>query len=123
MFIQYVLTVQPVSVLVRTALYLMTFQLQGNPYYHTINSVPGPVHCIAQDGSWLALGSGRVVQLVKQETVGAFRVFYLLETVLTHAIHSYLGKDPASSRPPQVPRARWRAPRTHGAFPPLLRRW
>ncbi|KAI9430648.1 WD40-repeat-containing domain protein, partial [Lactarius indigo] len=42
----------------------------GNPYYHTINCVPGPVHCIAESGVWLAIGSGRVVQLVKQGTIG-----------------------------------------------------
>ncbi|KAI9443032.1 hypothetical protein H4582DRAFT_2054126 [Lactarius indigo] len=41
----------------------------GNPYYHTINCVPGPVHCIAENGIWLAIGSGKAVQLVKQATI------------------------------------------------------
>ncbi|KAI0283835.1 WD40-repeat-containing domain protein [Russula brevipes] len=44
----------------------------GNSYYHTINSVPGPVHCIAQNGVWLAISSGKDVQLVKQATIGTF---------------------------------------------------
>lgn len=34
--------------------------------------MPGPVHCIAQSGIWLAIGSGRVVHMIKQSTVGAF---------------------------------------------------
>jgi len=49
------------------------FCTQGNMYYHTINSVPGPVHCIVQSDAWLAIGSGKVVQLVKQATIGAFQ--------------------------------------------------
>ena len=32
--------------------------------------MPGPVHCIAENGIWLAIGSGKVVQLVKQATIG-----------------------------------------------------
>ncbi|KAH9022393.1 hypothetical protein EDB83DRAFT_2320333 [Lactarius deliciosus] len=43
----------------------------GNPYYHTINCVPGPVHCIAENGIWLAVGSGKVIQLVKQAMISA----------------------------------------------------
>ncbi len=47
------------------------FHLQGNTYYHTINCLPGPVHCVVENGIWLAVGSGKVVQLVKQATIGA----------------------------------------------------
>ncbi len=47
------------------------FRLQGNTYYHTINCMPGPVHCVAENGIWLAIGLGKVVQLVKQATIGA----------------------------------------------------
>lgn len=49
------------------------FSTQGNLYYHTINAVFGPVHCIAQSDAWLAIGSGKVVQVVKQATIGAFQ--------------------------------------------------
>jgi len=49
------------------------FCTQRNLYYHTINAVSGPVHCIAQSDAWLAIGSGKVVQLVKQATIGAFQ--------------------------------------------------
>jgi len=42
-------------------------------YYHTINAVSGPVHCIAQSDALLSIGSGKVVQLVKQATIGAFQ--------------------------------------------------
>ena len=48
-----------------------TFHLQGNTYYHTINCVPGPIHCIVENGIWLAIGLGKVIQLVKQATIGA----------------------------------------------------
>ncbi|KAF8263592.1 hypothetical protein EI94DRAFT_1703854 [Lactarius quietus] len=44
----------------------------GNTYYHTINCVPGPVHCIAENGIWLAIGSGKVIQLVKQATIATW---------------------------------------------------
>jgi len=37
--------------------------------------VSGPVHCIAQSDAWLAIGSGKVVQLVKQATIGALYHF------------------------------------------------
>jgi WD40 repeat protein len=43
---------------------------QRNSLYHVFNRVHGPVHCIAQSGVWLAIGSGKVVQLVKQGTIG-----------------------------------------------------
>jgi WD40 repeat protein len=46
------------------------FQVQQrNLLYHVFNRVHGPVHCIAQSGIWLAIGSGKVIQLVKQGTI------------------------------------------------------
>ncbi|KAH9042274.1 hypothetical protein EDB85DRAFT_1886242 [Lactarius pseudohatsudake] len=50
----------------------------GNPYYHTINCVPGPVHCITENGIWLAVGSGKAVQLVKQATIATWECTRLL---------------------------------------------
>ncbi|KAH9035249.1 hypothetical protein EDB85DRAFT_1889470 [Lactarius pseudohatsudake] len=50
----------------------------GNPYYHTINCVPGPVHCIAENGIWLAVGSGKAIQLVKQATIATWECTRLL---------------------------------------------
>lgn len=47
---------------------------QRNSLYHVFNIVHGPVHCIAQSGVWLAIGSGKVVQLVKQGTIGLFKL-------------------------------------------------
>ncbi|KAH8981086.1 hypothetical protein EDB86DRAFT_2835032 [Lactarius hatsudake] len=43
-----------------------------NAYYHTINKVPGLVHCIAQSHSLLAISSGNVVQLIKQGTIATW---------------------------------------------------
>ena len=97
------------------------FCSQGNPYYHTVNVVPGPVHCIAQSDAWLAIGSGKVVQLIKQATIGVLQLIFP-GTVLTNVIHSYLGSHWPPSRPTQIPRAGRRAPRTYGAFPPFPRR-
>ncbi|KAI9449301.1 hypothetical protein BJY52DRAFT_1192685 [Lactarius psammicola] len=45
-----------------------------NAYYHAINNVPGPVHCISQSGSLLAVSSGNVVQLIKQGTIATWEV-------------------------------------------------
>ena len=68
------LTVQviPIALLVLHTKYYS----QGNTCYHTINNVPGPVHCIAQSGSLLAVSSGSVVQLIKQGTVGSSHFFF-----------------------------------------------
>ena len=46
---------------------------QRSTLYHVFNRVHGPVHCIAQSGVRLAIGSGKVVQLVKQGTIGLFK--------------------------------------------------
>ena len=42
--------------------------------------MPGPVHCIAEShsGTLLAIGSGNVVQLIKQGTFGLFLLFHYL---------------------------------------------
>ncbi|KAH9180277.1 WD40-repeat-containing domain protein [Lactarius sanguifluus] len=50
----------------------------GNPYYHTINCVPGPIHCIVENGIWLAVGSGKAIQLVKQATIATWECTHLL---------------------------------------------
>ncbi len=55
------------------------FQVQQrNSLYHVFNRVHGPVHCVTQRGVWLAIGSGRVVQLVKQGTIGSFKLHLML---------------------------------------------
>ncbi len=48
--------------------------VQQNSFYHVFNNVPGPVHCMAQSGIWLAIGSGKVVQLIKQGTIGLYNL-------------------------------------------------
>ncbi|KAF8264021.1 hypothetical protein EI94DRAFT_1703551 [Lactarius quietus] len=52
--------------------------MNQNSFYHTINSVPGPVHCTTQSGVWLAIGSGKVVQLIKQGTIATWERAMLL---------------------------------------------
>lgn len=70
---------------------------QENVYYHAINNVPGPVHCISQSGSLLAVSSGSVVQLIKQGTIGSSHRFPLFRFAVLEAIDSYLGgRRPAS---------------------------
>jgi hypothetical protein len=50
----------------------MRFHSQRNAYYHTFNSVSGPVHSIVQSGTLLAISSGNAVELIKQGTMGSF---------------------------------------------------
>ncbi|KAH9953233.1 WD40-repeat-containing domain protein [Russula dissimulans] len=45
-----------------------------NTYYHTFNSVSGPVHSIVQSGTLLAIGSGNAVELIKQGTIATWEV-------------------------------------------------
>ncbi|KAH9170493.1 hypothetical protein EDB89DRAFT_1907742 [Lactarius sanguifluus] len=45
---------------------------QENAYYHTVNNVPGQVHCITQSHTLLAISSGNVVQLIKQGTIATW---------------------------------------------------
>ena len=97
------------------------FHSQGNHYYHTVNNVSGPVHCIAQSDVWLAIGCGKAVQLVKQATIGG--LFHIPASLEATAIHSYLGNQLPSSRPAQVSRTGRRAPGTHGTLPSLLGQW
>ncbi|KAH9015822.1 hypothetical protein EDB85DRAFT_2156360 [Lactarius pseudohatsudake] len=40
--------------------------------------MPGPVHCVAENGIWLVIGSGKVVQLVKQATIATWEITRLL---------------------------------------------
>ncbi|KAH9057787.1 WD40-repeat-containing domain protein [Lactarius vividus] len=56
-----------------------------NTYYHTVNNIPGPVHSIVQCATLLAISSGRVVQLIKQGTIGA-NADVLLVTYLDHGV-------------------------------------
>ncbi|KAH9983668.1 WD40-repeat-containing domain protein [Russula vinacea] len=65
-----------------------------NSFYHALNSVPGPVHCMAQSGIWLAIGSGKVVQVIKQGTINS---------PLTWVTNSYLGNNHPPAGPAQVP--------------------
>jgi hypothetical protein len=41
--------------------------------------MPGPVHCMAQSGVWLAIGSGKVVQLIKQGAISSFMSGLVME--------------------------------------------
>jgi WD40 repeat protein len=50
---------------------------QRNAYYHTFNSVSGPVHSIVQCGTLLAISSGKAVEIIKQGTMGSFSFLLL----------------------------------------------
>lgn len=69
---------------------------QRNSLYHVFNRVHGPVHCIAQSGVFLAIGSGKVVQLVKQGTIGSFKSHLRLLADLND--EQLLGKQSPCSR-------------------------
>ena len=78
MYTQYALVILGLTVQVYPAVLSVLHAksyYQGSTYYHTINNVPGPVHCIAQSGSLLAVSSGNVVQLIKQGTIGSSHCF------------------------------------------------
>ncbi|KAI0268926.1 WD40-repeat-containing domain protein [Russula aff. rugulosa BPL654] len=48
--------------------------MNRNVYYHTFNSVSGPVHSIVQSGTLLAISSGKSVELIKQGTIATWEV-------------------------------------------------
>src|SRR6266404_189381 len=62
--------------------------IQGNLFYHAHNSLPGPVHCMAQSGILLAISSGNIVQIIKQGTIGLF-IVCLWDSWLTSVTTSY----------------------------------
>ncbi|KAI9508743.1 hypothetical protein F5148DRAFT_1283680 [Russula earlei] len=49
-----------------------------NSAYHSLNSVPGPIHCMAQSGICLAIGCSNVIQLIKQVTIATWERAALL---------------------------------------------
>jgi len=48
---------------------------------------------MAQSGVWLAIGSGKVVQLIKQGTIGALDFKQVLGLSLNQVMNSYLGEN------------------------------
>jgi hypothetical protein len=60
--------------------------------------MPGPVYCVAENGIWLAIGSGKVVQLVKQVTIGA--VSRLPGNYANPSNLQLLGKEPGFFQTP-----------------------
>jgi len=99
----------------------MTFHSQRNAYYHTFNSVSGPVHSIVQSGTLLAIGSGNAVELIKQGTIGLFSFLTIVWPWVTNLMGSYLGGYRAASRPAQIPGTGRRAARTYGTITSLPR--
>ena len=57
------------------------FRVQSDPTIADRPSAPnsvmlsGPTHCMAQNGSLLAIGSGKFVELIRKETIGTFGVY------------------------------------------------
>lgn len=83
-----------------SSLNMRPYAQEKHEYYHTINNVPGPVHCIVQSDSLLAISSGSIVQLIKQVTFGLSHHFSLLCLADLEAIDtSYLGGHLPASRP------------------------
>jgi len=63
--------------------------------------MPGPVHYLAQSGIWLAIGSGNIIQLIKQGTIDLYKtqLSWLLANLEMILTNSYLGKSHPLSKP------------------------
>ena len=51
---------------------------------------------MAQSGVWLAIGSGKVIQLIKQGTIGSFTLKRVLGLLSDPGIEQPLGRRPPS---------------------------